>query len=43
MSEFKEFALRGNVFIRFTNELPDIASLAQVSEDRLMKLWEGLG
>ncbi len=30
-------------FIRFTNELPDIASLAQVSEDRLMKLWEGLG
>lgn len=30
-------------FIRFTAELPDIASLAQVSEDRLMKLWEGLG
>ncbi len=30
-------------FIRFTAELPDIESLAQVSEDRLMKLWEGLG
>ena len=30
-------------FIRFTTELPDIVSLAQVSEDRLMKLWEGLG
>lgn len=30
-------------FIRFTTEHPDIVSLAQVSEDRLMKLWEGLG
>lgn len=30
-------------FIRFTEELPDIESLAGVSEERLMKLWEGLG
>ena len=30
-------------FIRFTEELPDIQSLAQVPEERLMKLWEGLG
>lgn len=30
-------------FIRFTEELPDIESLARTSEDRLMKLWEGLG
>lgn len=28
---------------RFTRELPDVASLAQVDDDRLMKLWEGLG
>ena len=28
---------------RFLDELPDIAALAAVSEDRLMKLWEGLG
>ena len=28
---------------RFLNELPDIASLAAVPEDRLLKLWEGLG
>ncbi|MCR5094515.1 MAG: A/G-specific adenine glycosylase [Lachnospiraceae bacterium] len=28
---------------RFLAELPDVASLAAVSEDRLMKLWEGLG
>lgn len=30
-------------FVRFTTELPDIRSLASVSEERLMKLWEGLG
>ena len=28
---------------RFLAELPDIASLAAVPEDRLLKLWEGLG
>ncbi len=30
-------------FVRFTTELPDVESLARVSEERLMKLWEGLG
>ncbi len=30
-------------FIRFIEELPDIQSLAHVPEERLMKLWEGLG
>ena len=30
-------------FDRFLKELPDIASLADVPEDRLLKLWEGLG
>ncbi len=28
---------------RFLAELPDIAALAAVPEDRLLKLWEGLG
>ena len=28
---------------RFMEELPDIASLADVEEERLLKLWEGLG
>ena len=28
---------------RFLHELPDINALASVSEDRLLKLWEGLG
>ena len=28
---------------RFLEELPDVASLAAVEEDRLLKLWEGLG
>ena len=28
---------------RFMKELPDIASLADVEEERLLKLWEGLG
>ena len=28
---------------RFLKELPDVKSLAQVPEDRLLKLWEGLG
>ena len=30
-------------FERFMKELPDIKALAAVSEDRLFKLWEGLG
>ena len=28
---------------RFLRELPDIASLAAIEEERLLKLWEGLG
>lgn len=28
---------------RFLDELPDVQALADVPEDRLMKLWEGLG
>lgn len=28
---------------RFLNELPDIAALAGVEEERILKLWEGLG
>ena len=28
---------------RFLKELPTVESLAEVSEDRLLKLWEGLG
>ncbi len=28
---------------RFIRELPDVCSLAEVPEDRLLKLWEGLG
>lgn len=30
-------------FERFTSELPDVAALASCEEERLMKLWEGLG
>ncbi len=30
-------------FERFMNSLPDIASLAAAKEDKLLKLWEGLG
>ena len=30
-------------FERFVKELPTIRALAEASEDRLMKLWEGLG
>ena len=30
-------------FVRFVQELPDVPALADVSDDRLMKLWEGLG
>lgn len=30
-------------FERFLNALPDIASLSVVSDEQLMKLWEGLG
>ena len=30
-------------YIAFKNELPDIASLANCDDDRLMRLWEGLG
>ncbi len=28
---------------RFTRELPDVAALANVDDEKLMKLWEGLG
>ena len=28
---------------RFLRELPDVQALAEVEEDRLLKLWEGLG
>ncbi|MDO4276401.1 MAG: A/G-specific adenine glycosylase [Eubacteriales bacterium] len=30
-------------FMRFTEALPDVAALAHCPEDKLMKLWEGLG
>ena len=30
-------------YTRFLEELPDIKALAEVPEDRLLKLWEGLG
>jgi A/G-specific adenine glycosylase len=30
-------------FERFIKELPDIEALAKVDDDKLMKLWEGLG
>ena len=30
-------------YARFLSELPDVAALAAVPEDRLLKLWEGLG
>ena len=30
-------------YARFLAELPDVAALAAVPEDRLLKLWEGLG
>lgn len=30
-------------FLRFKQELPDIPSLAGCDDDRLMRLWEGLG
>jgi len=30
-------------YLRFLRELPDFASLAAVPEERLLKLWEGLG
>lgn len=30
-------------FARFTEALPDVAALAACPEDRLLKLWEGLG
>ncbi len=30
-------------YARFLEELPDVNALASVQEDRLMKLWEGLG
>lgn len=30
-------------YARFISELPDTSSLSQASEDRLLKLWEGLG
>ncbi len=30
-------------YARFMDELPDVAALASCPEDRLLKLWEGLG
>lgn len=30
-------------YLRFLKELPDVCSLAMVPEERLLKLWEGLG
>ena len=30
-------------YLRFLNALPDVASLAAADEERLLKLWEGLG
>ena len=30
-------------YARFLKRLPDIFALAEVEEDELMKLWEGLG
>ena len=30
-------------FIQFQKELPDISALAECDDDRLMKLWEGMG
>lgn len=30
-------------FDRFIEELPDVSALAECEEDRLLKLWEGLG
>lgn len=30
-------------YARFLEEIPDIAALASVSEEKLLKLWEGLG
>lgn len=35
-------AVRG-YYMRFLDELPDLKSLAACPDDRLMKLWEGLG
>lgn len=32
-----------NYYTRFIKEIPDIAALATISEDKLLKLWEGLG
>ncbi len=30
-------------YLRFMEEIPDVETLASIPEDRLMKLWEGLG
>ena len=30
-------------YIRFLKELPDVECLSQISEEQLLKLWEGLG
>lgn len=30
-------------FLRFMKEIPDVQALADVDDDKLMKLWEGLG
>ena len=30
-------------YVRFTEELPDVKALSEVPDDRLMRLWQGLG
>ncbi|MBQ6809841.1 MAG: sugar fermentation stimulation protein SfsA, partial [Firmicutes bacterium] len=30
-------------YLRFMEEVPDVNTLAELPEDQLMKLWEGLG
>lgn len=30
-------------YLRFTNQFPDVSSLANASEDEVLKLWQGLG
>lgn len=32
-----------NYYVRFITEIPDIETLANISEEKLLKLWEGLG
>lgn len=42
LQQTKVEAVRG-YYMRFLDELPDVRALAECPEDRLMKLWEGLG